>query len=345
MLFTRLRCVPTRGDFRDLLRLAGPIVLVHVGMMLMGVVDTIMVGHVSATALAAVALGNLYTFGVSVFGLGVLLALDPIVAQALGAGDDLAVTRGLQRGLLLSVVLTIPTSLLLLTVDPVLSLVRQPAEVVPYATGYVYRVMPAVWPFYAFVVLRQTLQAHHRMRPIVITIIVTNVINAWLNYVWIFGKFGFPLMGVLGSAWATMVSRWLMAGLVLVLGWRYLNRYLRGLAPRVFDHGALGRMLRLGAPIGGQMLFEWGAFGTIVLLMGWLGTVQVAAHQVAINIASLTFMVTVGVSSAAAIIVGRAVGREDADGVRRSSIAALIVGAAFMSLAAATFIGAPTVLT
>ena len=97
----------------------------------MGVVDTIMVGHVSATALAAVALGNLYTFGVSIFGLGVLISLDPIVAQALGAKDEVAVERGLQRGLLLSVILTIPTSIVLLTVDPVLTLVRQPAEVIP----------------------------------------------------------------------------------------------------------------------------------------------------------------------------------------------------------------------
>jgi len=102
-------------------------------------------------------------------------------------------------------------------------------------------------------------------------------------------------------------------------------------------------MLRLGAPIGAQMLLEWGAFGTIAILMGWLGTIQVAAHQVAINLASLTFMVPVGVSSAA-VIVGHAVGRADPDGVRRSSLAALIVGAGFMSLTATAFIGFPTFL-
>ncbi len=332
---------PRRVDVRELLDLAIPIVMIQVGMMLLGVVDTIMVGHVSAVALAAVALGNLYTFGLSIFGLGVLLSLDPIVAQALGAKDEVAVSRGLQRGLLISLVLTVPTSLVLLTVDPVLTLVRQPAEVVPFAAGYVYRVLPGVWPFFAFVVFRQTLQAHHRTRPIVVTIVVANVINAALNYAWIFGHFGFPAMGVLGSAWATMVSRWLMAGMLLLLGWRYLHPYLRRLAPQVFDVAAIGRMLRLGTPIGTQMILEWGAFGTVALLMGWLGTVQVAAHQVAINLASLTFMVPLGVSSAAAVVVGHAVGRQDPDGVRRSSFAALVVGAGFMTLTAIIFVTVP----
>ena len=224
MSLFRTQYTPTRGDLRELAQLAGPIVLAQVGLMLMGVVDTIMVGHVSATALAAVALGNLYTFGVSIFGLGVLISLDPIVAQALGAKDELAVERGLQRGLLLSVILTIPTSLVLLSVEPVLTLVRQPADVIPYAAGYVYRVLPSVWPFFAFVVFRQTLQAHHRTRPIIVTIVIANLVNAFLNYAWIFGEFGFPELGVLGSAWATMAGRWLMAGLLLALGWKRLYK-------------------------------------------------------------------------------------------------------------------------
>lgn len=341
MRWQRVRYAPSRGDLKDLLRLAAPIVSVQVGMMAMGVVDTIMVGHVSATALAAVALGALYTFGLSIFGTGVLFALDPVIAQALGARDPLAVARALQRGLVLSLILTVPTSFVLLAVEPVLSAVHQPAEVVPLAAGYVLRLIPAVWPFYAFVVFRQTLQAHHYTGPVVVTIVVANLVNGVLNYLWIFGKLGFPELGVLGSAWATMLSRWLMAVMVLALGWRHLSPYLRTLAPRVFDGAAMRRMLRIGAPIGTQMLLEWGAFGTVALLMGWLGTTQVAAHQVAINLASLTFMVPFGVSSAAAVLVGHAVGREDAARVRRASVAALAVGALFMLLAAAAFIFAP----
>jgi len=344
MFASPLNNAPTRADLIALARLASPIVLTQVGIVTLGLVDTIMVGHVSATALAAVALANLYMFGISIFGLGVLFALDPIVAQALGAKDELAVARGLQRGLLLAVILAVPTSLLLLLVEPVLTLVRQPAEVIPFVTGYVYRIIPAMVPFYAFIVLRQTLQAHHRMRPVVITIIVINVLNAVLNYAWIFGHFGFPALGVLGSAWATCVSRWLMALLLLVLGWRHLSVYLRALAPRVFRLQAIGRMFRLGVPIGGQMLLEWGAFGLVGLLMGWLGVAQVAAHQVALSLASLTFMVPMGIGSAAAVIVGHAVGREDTDGVRRASVASLIVAAGFMAVMALVFIALPSQL-
>jgi MATE family multidrug resistance protein len=335
---------PTRADFRSLLSLAAPLVLIQVGTMLMGVVDTIMVGWVSPAALASVALGNMYFFSLSIFGMGVLFALDPIIAQALGAHDELAVRRGLQRGLVLSLALSLPISLALLTVRPVLELVGQPAEVIPDAAGYVYRNALSVWPFYVFVVLRQTLQAHHRVLPIGITVIVANIVNAALNYAWIFGHFGFPAMGVLGSAWATTLSRWVMAAMILVLGWRTLRPYVNSVAPNLLDVRPLVRMLKLGLPIGAQMMLEGGAFNLMALLMGWLGVVQVAAHQIALNLASLTFMVPLGVSSAAAVIVGHAVGRGDAERVRRSTVASLVVGAGFMLCMGLLFVAAPEAL-
>src|SRR5690606_39124631 len=121
------------------------------GMMLMGVVDTVMVGHLSAEALAAVALANIYFFCVAMFGTGVLLGLDPIVAQALGARDTPAVMRGLQRGLVLAAALCVPVGLLLAAAEPALSLARQPVEVVPLSAAYVDRVIPSVLPLYVFV--------------------------------------------------------------------------------------------------------------------------------------------------------------------------------------------------
>jgi MATE family multidrug resistance protein len=177
--------------------------------------------------------------------------------------------------------------------------------------------------------------------PIFITVIVANLVNVGLNYIWIFGHLGFPPMGVIGSAWATTVSRWLMAAMMLVLGWRTLRPYLREVAPNLLDVRPLWRMLKLGAPIGAQMMLESGAFNCMALLMGWLGVVQVAAHQIALNLASLTFMVPLGVSSAAAVIVGHAVGRGDADGVRRSTVASLFVGAGFMLCTGVLFVAAP----
>jgi multidrug resistance protein, MATE family len=335
---------PTRSDFRALMRLAGPLVSIQVGTMLMGVVDTVMVGRVSPGALASVALGHMYFFAISIFGMGVLFALDPIVAQGLGARDELAVRRGFQRGLVLALALSVPISLVLLTVRPVLELVGQPPEVIPDAAGFVHRNALSVLPFYFFVVLRQTLQAHGRVVPIGITIVVANVVNVALNYAWIYGNFGFPAMGVLGSAWATTVSRWIMAALMLILGWRTLKPYLREVAPNLLDLRPLTRMLKLGLPIGTQMVLEGGAFNVMALLMGWLGVMQVAAHQIALNLASLTFMVPLGVSSAAAVIVGHAVGRGDAEGVRRATVASLAVGAGFMFCTGALFFFAPAPL-
>jgi MATE family multidrug resistance protein len=336
-----LKHKPTGADFRALLRLAGPLVLIQVGTMLMGVVDTIMVGQVSPAALASAALGNMYFFSFAIFGMGVLFALDPIIAQALGARDELAVRRGLQRGLVLSLVLSVPVALVFFTVRPVLELVNQPPEVIPDAAGFVHRNALSVWPFYVFVVLRQTLQAHRRVLPIGITVVVANLVNVGLNYLWIFGHLGFPPMGVIGSAWATVVSRWLMAVMILVLGWRTLRPYLREMAPNLLDVRPLLRMLKLGLPIGGQMMLEGGAFNIMALLMGWLGVVQVAAHQIALNLASLAFMVPLGVSSAAAVIVGHAVGRGDPEAVRRSTVASLVVGAGFMLVTGLLFIVAP----
>jgi MATE family multidrug resistance protein len=173
---------------------------------------------------------------------------------------------------------------------------------------------------------------------------VANVVNVALNYAWIYGNFGFSAMGVIGSAWATTVSRWLMALMLLALGWSTLKRYVAERAPNLLDIQPLWRMLRLGLPIGAQMMLEGGAFNIMALLMGWLGVVQVAAHQIALNLASLTFMVPLGVSSAAAVIVGHAVGRSDPEGVRRSTVASLVVGAGFMLFTGVLFIASPELL-
>lgn len=336
--------LPTSAELRSVLGLAAPIVLIQVGLVGMGVADSIMVGRVSAEALAAVALGNLYSFGFTTFGLGTLLALDPVISQALGARDAPAVAVGLQRGLILSLLLCLPTSLLLLTVEPALLLMQQPEALVPTAGGYVYRILPGLFPFFAFIVLRQTLQAHRRTRAVLATIVLANLANVLLNYVLIYGEAGFPMLGPLGAAWSTLVCRWLMGGLLLALGWRTLAPYLRKRAPRLLEWRPLLRMFVLGAPIGAQVFLEWAVFGTVAFLMGAFGTVQVAAHQIAINLASLTFMVPLGISSAAAVIVGHAVGRGDGGSIRRSAAAALAIGVGFMALTAALFVAVPEAL-
>jgi MATE family multidrug resistance protein len=320
------------------------VVVVQVGMMLMGVVDSIMVGRVSPADLAAVALGNLYFFGASVFGMGVLLGLDPVISQAVGAGDREGIARGVQRGLLLALLLSVVTSALFLPARPVLQLLRQPADVIPIASGYALATLPGVLPFYAYVVLRQTLQALGRVAPIVVTIVLANMANVFFNWVLIYGKLGAPPLGAVGAGWASTLSRVLMVLGTLALAWRWLGAHLRPLRGDVFARGPLLRMVRLGAPIGLQIQLEFGAFGVIGICMGWLGTVAMASHQVALNLASLTFMVPLGVAQAASVLVGRAVGREDAAGARRAAASGLAVGGVFMAFTAALFLSVPRAL-
>ncbi len=336
--------LPTRDELRALLTLAVPVVTVQVGMMLMGVVDTLMVGHVSPAALAAVALGNLYFFAVAIFGMGVLMALDPVIAQAVGARDDLAIARGVQRGMFLAALLALPAMLLLWPAAHVYRWLQQPADVVPLAASYARLVIPGVLPFLAYAVLRQTLQAMGKMRAIVITIVLSNVLNVFLNWMLIFGHLGAPALGVDGSAIATTCSRWTMALLLLGLSWSALRRHLLPIRPDALRLVPLGRMLRLGAPVGAQFELEYGAFGLTGVLMGQLGTTQMAGHQVALNLASLTYMVPLGVSAAVAVLVGQAVGRGDPLGARRSARTGLVVGATFMMATAGIFLTVPRLL-
>jgi MATE family multidrug resistance protein len=338
------RLMPRQNELGPMLRLAVPVVTVQVGMMAMGVVDTLMVGHISARALAAVALGNLYFFSLAVFAMGTLMVLDPVVAQAVGARDQPAIARALQRGVLMAFLLTVPAALLLTAAGPVLGLAHQPAEVIPLAAGYAVRSVPGIFPFLLFIVFRQTLQSMRRTAPIVAAILTANVVNGGLNWVLIFGHLGLPAMGVLGSAWATSISRALLVLVLWVAARKQLAPYLYPVDPRVWQIESLGRMLRLGLPIGAQHLLEFGAFALVALMMGWMGTVQMAGHQIAINLAALTFMVPLGVGDAASVLVGQAVGRDDSVGTRGAARAALVSGAGFMALTGTAFLTIPHLL-
>jgi MATE family, multidrug efflux pump len=332
---------PSSGELRDLVGLAFPVAAVQVGMMAMGALDTVMVGRVSATDLAAVAIGNLYFFGVAVFGMGVLFALDPVISQAVGADDEVAVARGVQRGIVLSAALAVLAALLLLPAGPILALARQPPEVIPIASEYARASILGVFPFYAFIVLRQSLQAMNRVAPILWTVVLANLANLFFNWVLIYGNLGVPALGAVGSGWATSLSRIGMMAMLLFAGWPLLRPSLRPLRPEALALGPLRRLLKVGAPIGVQQWLEFGVFGAAGLLMGLMGTVPVASHQVALQLSALTFMVPVGVAQATGVLVGQAVGRGDPPGARRAAGAGLLTGAGFMTVTAALFLSVP----
>ena len=322
-------------------RLATPLVLVNIGTMLMGVVDAIMLGHVSGTALAAGALGNFYFWLASVVGYGLLLSLDPIMSQAVGARDATGIARGVQRGVVLTVLVTIVTSCLLVPAPAVLDQLRQPADVAPLAGAWARWSIAGLLPFFLFSVFRSSLQAIGSLRPILVAALIGNVVNAALNWVLIFGHVGASPGGVVGSSQATAIARWVMCVSVVALGWRTLHPALAPWRRDAFAWQPLRRMIALGLPIGFQFFAEFNAFGLATVMMGWIGTATLGAHEIALNIASLTFMVPLGVSAAGSVMVGRAIGRGDVAAARRDAVAALAVGVGFMACSAIPLIFAP----
>jgi MATE family multidrug resistance protein len=326
-----------RQELSAAVRLATPVTLVQLGVMLMGVIDAMMLGHVSAEALAAGALGNIATFPLLIFGAGVLSALDPLVAQAHGAGDREAISAHLQRGTILALALSVPIGLLIAQVEPFLHWAGEPDAIVGnasiFARGLIWG-LPAFFLFFAF---RQTLQAMSMVRPTVVAIVVGNLINAAGNWILIFGHLGAPALGVAGSAYSTSFSRWAMFAWFLWVARAALGATWRGLTREALDLKRHVHLLRIGIPIGvhqaGEILF----FATLALLVGRMGVVTLAGHHIAINLASLSFMVPLGIGGAAATRVGNAIGRGDMPGARHAAAACLALGAGAMLVFAILF--------
>lgn len=324
-----------------MVRLAWPVVLAQVGAMLLGVVDTAMVGRVGPDAVAAVALGHIYWVNLTVPGIGLLLVLDPVVSQAFGAGDRAAVARGVQRGIVLAACLTIPTTLALLPGERFFGALDQPAAVSPLAASYARWTALSVLPFYLFVVFRQSLQAMAETRAIVASILIGNVLNIVLNWALIYGHLGFPALGTIGSAISTVIGRWTMLGVLVWIDRNLVMPTVRPWRRESWQPRPLWRMVVVGAPVAFQQWLEVGVFAAGAVAIGWIGVKQLAAHEVAINLAALTFMVPMGVAAAAAAMVGRAIGRGDIAAARRDAVASIGVVLGFMVLAAIVFVCVP----
>lgn len=328
-------------DMREMARMAAPIVLINVGIQLMGVTDALMVGRLGGAAIAAVALGNFYFWNASVFGVGLLFALDPVISQAVGAKDHDGVARGLQRGVILSLIVGIFVSLLLLPGEFILGALKQPADVIPSTAEYARRRVFGVLPFFLFTVFRQTLQAMGPVRPILWAALIANCVNIFGNWLLIFGNLGAPQLGVIGSGYATAVAMWVMMFAVMYLGWPHLRPALRPWRSDALVWAPIQRLLLIGIPIGTQWFFESFAFGLTALFMGWMGTTSLAGHEIALNMASLTYMVPLGFSGAAAAIVGRAVGRGDIAAAKRDAMTAIACSVGVMCISAMGFVFAP----
>lgn len=322
-------------------RIAAPIVLINVGQQSMGVVDMLMVGELGGAAIAAVALGNFYFFNVSVFGIGLLMALDPVVSQAVGAGAHDDAARGIQRGIVMAVLIAVAVIAALMPAEWVLRALSQPEDVVHDTGVYVRWRALGVLPFFFFNALRQSLQALGSTRAIVIAVLLANVVNVCANWAFIHGNLGAPRMGTAGSGLATAIAMWAMAAMLWWFAASVLRPYLTPRRREALEWAPLRRTLRIGVPVGTQFFFESFAFGVTALFMGWMGTASLAGHEIALNMAAMTFMVPLGISGAAAAVVGRAIGRGDLQAARRDAAAAIACGVGFMCLTAVAFIVAP----
>jgi MATE family multidrug resistance protein len=335
-----------RKEFGPMLALAAPVVLAELGWVTMGIVDTLMVGRLGAHAIGAVGLASMLFFAVTVFAMGLLLGLDPLVAQAYGAGRLDECHRWLIDGIWLSLAVSVPTVSIGYLMQATIGAWGFPADVVELVRPYLGVLIWSLPPLLLYVCFRRYLQAMNLVRPVMIALVSANLVNAGFNWMLIFGHLGAPALGVRGSAVATLLARVYMAAFLLFT----IVRHEQHVVPRLRDtpkHADLRRMWRLfalGLPAAGQMVFEVGVFAAATALAGRVSADALAAHQIALNMAAFTFMVPFGIASAAAVRVGHAVGRDDPHGAIRAGWTAIAMGVSFMAAAAAVFLLVPGVL-
>jgi len=330
-----------RREFRDLGLLAAPLVLAQLAQNGMSVVDTLMVGRLGARELAGIALGGATFTFVFIVCMGVLFAVGPMVAQAHGARRPVETARAARQGLWMALMLSVAGVVVFVRSGPLLILAGQDPVTAGESAAYL-RAMAWGFPFaLGFTALRGFLEGHGDTRPILVVAAIGVALNVAANDVLMFGRLGFPALGLVGTGYATSVVYAVMA---LVIAAYIRGRYR---SHRVFlgmrhpDLATLRELVRVGWPISLTLGFEVGLFWLTALLMGRFGEAALAGHQIALQSASTTFMVPLGVSIAAGVRVGQAAGRGDANGVVRGGLSGMALSALVMACAAALFWGAP----
>ena len=320
------------SELRAMFTLAAPLVLTELGWMAMGIVDTMFVGRVSADAIGAVSLGTSVFYAIAIFASGLLLGLDTLVSQSFGAGDLNDCHHSLVSGIWLALLLIPGVMCAVWLFVPALALFGIDAGVLRDTTPYIRALNWSTAPLLLFFCLRRYLQSAGIVRPILVILITANLVNAAGNWVFVFGNFGAPRLGAEGSGWSTCVARvYMLAAMVLIVWLRDPKAFAVSWRP---DWQRIGRLLKLGLPAAGQIGLEMSVFATVTVLIGKLSADILAGHQIALTVASTTFMMPLGISSAAAVRVGHAIGRRDPEGASRAGWTALAFGAGIMSLAA-----------
>lgn len=336
------------GEVRELLRLAAPIAIAQAGTQLMSVVDAAVMGRVGAVEFAATGLGASLFFAFSIVGMGIVMGIDPLVAQAFGAGRINAARRILWQGVWLAAAVSVIVCLSMMFTPLLTRAIGVDPELAGLAWSYVAIRTGNVLPLLLFFVVRSYLQAAHVTRPMVTAMIAGNVFNLLADLLFVFGGASLPpwtgplrlvpSMGVSGAALASVLGSFIQ---VAILAWAVRTVDGGGAIRRRPLRADITQSVQIGVPVGLQMGAEYGVFALVGLLAARMGAVSLAAHQLALTVAAFTFTVALGVGSAGAVQVGRSIGAGDRTRTRRQGVLSFFVGGGVMIVSAVVFLSAP----
>ena len=334
-----------RAEVPAVFILAWPLVLAEMGWMAMAIVDTIMVGHLSysAEAIGGVSLGGIIFYTAAIFGGSLLFSLDTKVSQSFGAGDLVDANHSLLNALYIVAPLAPTLMFLVWLAGRLLPGMGVNPGVLKQALPFLNAMNWSTLPLLLYFAFRRYLQAVDLVKPITFALISANIVNLLGDWVLIYGHWGSPAFGVAGSGWSTCISRVYMATVLFAaVMWQHRKKNLPLFQPPFHpDLARIAELLRIGLPAATQILFEIGVFAAVTAFIAKLDAASVAAHQIALNCASFTYMVPLGISSAAAVRVGQAIGKRDPRGAGRAGWTAIAMGALFMSFAAVVLVLAP----
>ncbi|MFT5164552.1 MAG: MATE family multidrug resistance protein [Alteromonadaceae bacterium] len=321
-----------KTETRQILNLAVPAIIAQLAQMGMGVIDTIMAGHHSGEALAAIAIGINLMNPVIVFVIGILLALNPMVAQLNGKEDWAKIRVLFQSGMVLALLLVIPSFIILRSLEPVLNIIGLDSAIIPVTQGYLEAISWGLPGLYLFLALRFANEGLFSNKAIMLIAISALPLNVLFNYWFMYGGLGVPAMGVVGVGWATGIIYFYMFVALLLFTlrtrrYRHIGIFNQQLKP---DFAAIKETIELGVPIGLSIGLEVALFAAVGLMIGSYGIAQIAGHQIAINIASLTYMVPLGLSVAITSRVGYHIGRDQPLQAKSSGYLGIIMALCLM---------------
>lgn len=312
---------------KETIKLAYPVVIGQLGHMMLGVVDSLMVGRLGAVYLAAASLVNGLILLILVLGIGMSVALTPLVAIAKGSEKHDECGIILRQGLLVNLIFSFLLVIVIYFLADLVYYLDQPLEVAQYAESYLKILNISIIPFMLFQTYKQFSEGLSFTKPPMVILVVSNLVNAFGNWVLIFGNLGFPKMELDGAGYASLMTRIFMAIAIFlyIRNAKSFKEFDPSLKFKSINMPIIKKIVNLGIPGGFQMFFEVGGFSFAAIMVGWIGVNQLAAHQIALNLASITFMVGLGISISATIRIGNFLGKRDLAGIKKAGFTALFL--------------------